>query len=94
MYPCASAADVAPAPQRATVPVEGSYAYESGDMPAVQRAQLRQVSQEGERELLSHAWDGAQEVVLLSPNGALAESLPQALVQVVQLTAPAMQCGP
>ena len=52
---------------------------------AVQRAQLRQVGQEGERELLSNAGDGAQEVVLLPPHWTLAQSLPQPLVQVVQL---------
>ena len=83
--PCASTPDGAFATQRTAVPVEGSYAYQSGDLPTVQRAQLRQVGQEGERELLSHTGGGAQEVVLLSPNGTMTESLPQALVQVGQL---------
>ena len=55
--------DGAFAPQGATVPVEGSHTDQGGDLPAVQGAQLRQVGQEGERDLLSNTRDGAQEVV-------------------------------
>ena len=64
------------APQRATVPVEGSHSHQGGDLPAVQGPQLRQVRQKGEGDLLPHARDGAQEVVLLTPYGTLTESLP------------------
>ena len=70
----------------AAVPVEGSHSHEGGDLPAVQRAQLRQIGQESHRETFPDSGNTAQQVVLLSPNGTLAESLPQALVQVVQLT--------
>ena len=83
--PGASTPDGAFAPQGAAVPVEGSHPYQGGDLPAVQRAQLRQIGQESERELLSHAGNGAQEVILLSPYGTLTKSLPQSLVQVVRL---------
>ena len=83
--PGASTPDGAFAPQRAAVPVEGSHTHQGGDLPAVQRAQLRQVGQEGEGELFSHAGDGAQEVILLPSYGTLTESLTQALVQIVQL---------
>ena len=64
------------APQCAAVPVEGSHAHQGGDLPAVQGAQLRQVGQKGEGDLLSNAGDGAQEVVLLPPYGTLTEGLP------------------
>ena len=80
-----SAPDGAFAPQSPAVPVEGSHAYQCGDLPAVQRAQLRQVGQQSEGELLPHAGDGAQEVVLLPPHGTAAESLAQPFVKVVQL---------
>ena len=43
------------------------------------------MGQKGEEELFSHAGDGAQEVILLSPYGTLTESLTQAIVQIVQL---------
>ena len=67
-------------PQRATVPVEGSHSHQGGDLPTVQGAQLRQVRQKGEGDLLSNAGDGAQEVVLFPPYGTLTESLPQVLI--------------
>ena len=59
--------------------------HQGGDLPAVQCAQFRQVSRKSEGKLLSHAGDEPQEVVLLTPYGTLAESLPQVLVQVFQL---------
>ena len=57
--PGAPTPDGAPAPQGATVPVEGSHSHQGGDLPTVQRTQLRQVGQKSEGELLPHAWDGA-----------------------------------
>ena len=81
----APAPDSAFASQDATVPVEGSHAHQGGDLPAVQGAQLRQVGHQSEGELLSHAGNGAQEIIPLPPHGTLAESLAQPLVQVVQL---------
>ena len=83
-YAGASAPDGTFSPQGAAVPVEGSHPYQGGDLPAVQGPQLRQMGQEGEGELFSHAGDGAQEVILLSPYGTLTESLPQLFVQVLQ----------
>ena len=43
------------------------------------------MGQESEGELLTHAGDGAQEVVFLSPHRTLTESLPQPFVNVVEL---------
>ena len=83
--PGASAPDGPLDSQGAAVPVEGSHSHQGGDLPAVQCAQLRQVSQKSEGKPLSHAGDGPQKVVLLTPYGTLAESLPQVLVQVLQL---------
>ena len=90
--PGASTPDGAFAPQGAAVPVEGSHLYQGGDLPAVQRAQLRQIGQESERELLSHAGNGAQEVILLSPYGTMTKSLPQFPRPGRPALAPAMQC--
>ena len=92
--PGASTPDGAFASESAAVPVEGSHSHQGGDLPAVQRAQLRQIGQEGEGELFSNAWDGAQEVVLLSPHGTLTESLPQPLVKGRPTPAQARRCEP
>ena len=43
------------------------------------------MGQESEGELLTHAGDGAQDVILLSPHRTLTESLPQPFVNVVEL---------
>ena len=75
-YPGASAPDGPLASQGAAVPVEGSHSHQGGDLPAVQRAKLRQVGQKSEGKLLSHAGDGPQKVVILTPYGTLTESLP------------------
>ena len=53
------------APHGAAVAVEGSHAHQCGDLTTVQGAQLGQVGQQREGELLTHAGNGAQEVVLL-----------------------------
>ena len=58
-YSGATAPDGAFAPQSAAVPVLGSHAHQGGDLPAVQRAQLRQVGQQSEGDLFSHAGNGA-----------------------------------
>ena len=92
--PGAAAPDGAFAPQGATIPVEGGHAHQGGDLPTIQRAQLRQVGQQREGELLPHAGNGAQEVILLSPQGALAQRLPQPLVQVLQLLLQPGDVGP
>ena len=84
-HPGASAPDGAFATQGATVPVEGSHAHQGGDLLAVEGAQFGQVGQQSEGELLPHAGNGAQEIILLSPHGTLAESLTQPSVQVFQL---------
>ena len=49
----ATAPDSAFAPQSPAIPVEGSEAHQSGDLPAVQRAQLRQAGQQSEGDLFS-----------------------------------------
>ena len=84
-YPGAPTPYGAFAPQRATVPVEGSHSNQGGDLPAVRGAQFRQVRQKGKGEQLPHAGDGAQEVVLLLPYRTLAKGSPQTLVQVSYL---------
>ena len=91
--PGASAPNGTSASQCATVPVEGSLSHQGGDLPAVQGAQFRQVGQEGERELLSNAGDGAQEVVLLTPYGADGES-PAGSCPDRPILAEAMRCVP
>ena len=63
--------------------VEGSHAHQCGDLTTVKGAQLGQVGQQREGELLTHAGNGAQEVVLLPPHRTLPEHLSQALVKVV-----------
>ena len=83
--PGVSIPDGAFATHGAAVPVEGSHSHQGGDLAPVQGAKLRQMGQKGEGELLSHAGNGAQEVVLLSPHGTLTESLPQPFVNVVEL---------
>ena len=49
--PGASTPDGAFASESAAVPVEGSHSHQGGDLPAVQRAQLRLVGQEGLQRL-------------------------------------------
>ena len=83
--PGASTPDGTFAPQRAAVSVEGSHTNQGSDLTTVQRAQLRQVCQESQRELFSHAGNSAQEILFLSPHRTLVQSLPQFLIQVVQL---------
>ena len=56
--------------------LKGAHAHQRGDLAPVQGAKLRQVGQESEGELLTHAGDGAQDVILLSPHRTLTESLP------------------
>ena len=73
----ASTPDGSPASHRAAVAVEGSHPDQRGDLPAVQRAQLRQVSQKGEGDLLSDSGNGAQEVILLPPYGTASNGLSQ-----------------
>ena len=66
--------------------VEGSHTNQGSDLTTVQRAQLRQVCQESQRaKLFSHAGNSAQEILFLSPHRTLVQSLPQFLIQVVQL---------
>ena len=77
--------DGSTAPPQTAVPIEGRHPHQGRDLPAVQGAQFRQVSQQSEGKLLSQAGDEPQEVVLLTPYGTLAESLPQVLVQVLQI---------
>ena len=81
----ASTPDGAFAPRSTAVSVEGSHTNQGSDLPTVQRAQLRQVCQESQRELFSHAGNSAQEILFLSPHRTLVQSLPQFLIQVVQL---------
>ena len=81
----ASTPDGAFAPQSTAVSVEGSHTNQGSDLTTVQRAQLRQVCQESQRELFSHAGNSAQEILSLSPHRTLVQSLPQFLIQVVQL---------
>ena len=51
---------------------------------AVQCSQFRQGRQQRQGELLAHAGNGAQKVVLLPPHRTAAQRLLQALVQIVQ----------
>ncbi len=74
--PGASAPDGASAAQGTAVPVEGRHAHQGRDLPSVQSAQLGQVGQQSERELLPYAGNGAQQVVLLTPYWTSAKRLP------------------
>ena len=80
-----STPDAAPSSHLAAVPVEGSHSHQGGYLSAVERAQLKQVSQKGVGELLTHTGNAAQQVVLLSPQRTPAKCLPQIFIQVVQL---------
>ena len=66
--------DCSSASHRAAVAVEGSHSDQSGDLPAVQRAQLRQI-----REKI------AQQVVLLTPYRTTLYPTSQVGVQVAKL---------
>ena len=85
----ASTPDGAFAPRSTAVSVEGSHTNQGSDLTTVQRAQLRQVCQESQRELFSHAGNSAQEILSLSPHRTLVQSLPQFLIQVRPTPAPA-----
>ena len=67
-HPGASAPDGAFVPPGAAVAVVGSHAHQGGDLPAIQRTQLRQIGQQSEGELLPYAGNGAEQVVLLTPH--------------------------
>ena len=60
-HPGASAPDGAFAPQGATVPVVGGHAHKGGNLPAIQRAQLWQIGQQSEGDLLSDTGNGAEQ---------------------------------
>ena len=70
----ASTPDGAFAPQSTAVSVEGSHTNQGSDLTTVQRAQLRQVCQESQRELFSHAGNSAQEILSLATQDFGAES--------------------
>ena len=67
----ASTPDGAFAPQSTAVSVEGSHTNQGSDLTTVQRAQLRKVCQESQRELFSHAGNSAQEILSLSRHTGL-----------------------
>ena len=92
--PGAPAPDSSFAPQGAAVPIQRSHSHQSGDLPVVQCAQLGQVSQEGEGDLLSNPGNGTQEVILLTRYGTLANRLSQVPVQVVELPLQPRDVGP
>ena len=64
-------------PHLPAVPVDGSHAHQGGNPLPVQCARFRHMCQQRMGKLLHNAGDAAQQVVLLPPHGALAESLPQ-----------------
>ena len=76
-HSCSATPDNAAPAHGSAVPVDGSNADQSGDLFAVQHAQFRRVRQERQRELLSHAVDRAQQIVLLPLHRTAAQRLSQ-----------------
>ena len=68
---------------RATVPIERRHTDQGSDLLAVQRAQFRQIREQCQRHLRSHAGNAAQKVILLTPYRTVLYPLSQVGVQVV-----------
>ena len=71
-----------------TVPLsrlKGATPQQRGDLPSVQRAQLRQLGQQCERELFTNPGDTAQDVILLPPHRTVTQCLPQLFADVAEL---------
>ena len=52
---------------RTAVPIERRHTDQGSDLLAVQRAQFRQIREQCQRHLRSHAGNAAQKVILLTP---------------------------
>jgi len=55
--------------------LKGSHSDQRGDLPVAQSAQLGQVSQQSEGDLLSDTGNRTQEVILLPPYGTVPNGL-------------------
>ena len=73
------------APQGPAVPVKWGHPGQSRDLFASQGAQFRQVGQEGQRQDRTNPRDASEQVLLLSPEGAILDGVPKLLVQLSQL---------
>ncbi len=71
--------------QAATVAIEGSDAYEAGDLPPVEAAELRQSGQEGTAGAWADALDGPQDFILDVPSVAGLNRAGKLLVDLCQL---------
>ena len=84
-YGSPSTPNCALASEGAAITIKGGHSDKGRDLFTIQSAQFGEMRQQGGRENRANGGDAFEKIVLLSPDRALADSLPQFSVDVSQL---------